>query len=134
MMTLTTGRVPRTLSQPHYSGWPTRRARGTIDQGVQVNRKLLFSGLAAGALAVSVLAAIQPGASASPALAPVTGTHAVHVCSTHPAPGHAACFAMAMTAANGKVTGSVSPLAAPLAAGFTPTDVQSAYKLTGLSS
>jgi subtilase family serine protease len=95
-----------------------------------VNRKLLFSGLAAGALAVSALAAIQPGASASTGQASPTMSHAVHVCSTHPAPGHAACFAMAMTASNGKVTGSVKPMAA----GFTPTQIQDAYKLTGLSS
>jgi subtilase family serine protease len=37
---------------------------------------------------------------------------------------------MAATAANGKIVGSVQPLAT----GFTPTDVQKAYKLTGLSS
>jgi len=37
---------------------------------------------------------------------------------------------MAVTAANGKVQGSLKPLAA----GFTPTQIQNAYKLTGLSS
>jgi subtilase family serine protease len=100
-----------------------------------VNRKIIFSGLAAGALAVSALSAVLPSASAMPVHNNVSAQapharHAVHVCATHMRPGHAQCYAMAMTAANGKVTGSVRPLAT----GFTPTDVQSAYKLTGLSA
>ena len=94
-----------------------------------MKRKLIFSGLAAGALAVSGLAAALPGASAMPAHTN-GGAHAVHVCGTHSKPGHARCYAMAVTAADGKVSGSVRPLAAA----YTPAQIQSAYKLTGLLS
>ncbi len=58
------------------------------------------------------------------------GTHAVRVCATHVKPGHASCFAMAVTAANGKLASS----AKPMQSAFTPTDIQSAYGLTGLKS
>ena len=94
-----------------------------------MNRKVIFSGLAAGALAITGLAAVMPAASARPAN-PSVGSHAVRVCSTHVKPGHASCYALAMTASNGKVQGSVKPLAAA----FTPADIQKAYKLTGLKS
>ena len=93
-----------------------------------MNRKLIFSGLAAGALAVSGLAAIMPGASAMPAhpgqrRAPDPRLRA------HPKPGHATCFAMAMPPARHVVQQRQA-----LAAAFTPTDIQKAYNLTGLKS
>src|SRR5580765_7784346 len=87
----------------------------------------MIASLAAGALAVSGLASALPTASASPAHE--AATHAVHVCTTHPLPGFATCFAMAMADANGKIITSAKPLAA-----FTPADIQKAYNLKGLKS
>lgn len=89
--------------------------------------KLIYSGLAAGALAVSGLAAVLPGA----ATAGTVASHAVHVCSAHATAGHATCYAMAMTASrDGRLVGHSTPLDAA----FTPTDIQKAYKLTRLKS
>ena len=99
-----------------------------------MNRKLIFTGLAAGALAVSGLAAVLPGASASPARAGVSSagvTHAVHVCTTHPKPGHVTCLAMALADSNGKILTSTK--AHPLV-GFNAVDIQKAYGLKGLKS
>jgi len=93
-----------------------------------VNRKFLFSGLAAGALALSSLAAVLPGASASPSQLS-SGSHAVRVCAAHPKPGFASCYALAMAGRDGKIVESAKPLAA-----FTPTDIQKAYNLKGLKS
>ncbi len=96
---------------------------------------LIFSGLAAGALAVSGLAAAIPGASASPVHTQSTvRSHAVRACAARVQPGHATCYATGLATASGKVIVSASPNVEPFAAGFTPTDVQKAYKLTGLSS
>ncbi|MGI8576602.1 MAG: hypothetical protein ACR2KG_01520 [Nocardioidaceae bacterium] len=89
-------------------------------------RKVVFSGLAAGALAISGLATGLPGATA----APTGASHTVRVCTTHVAPGHATCYAEAVASANGKIRVS----AKPFAAAFSPSDIQSAYKLTGLHS
>ena len=57
------------------------------------------------------------------------GVRTVHVCSTHPAPGFSTCLAVAVAGTDGKALTSSRPLA-----GFTPTDVQAAYNLTGLTS
>ncbi len=92
-----------------------------------MNRKLIFSGLAAGALALSGLAAVLP-ASASTTQGS-SGNHAVRVCNAHPKPGFASCYAMAMADRSGKVIQSSKPLAA-----FTPADFQKAYNLKGLKS
>lgn len=94
-----------------------------------MNRKFIFSRLAVGALALSGLAATLPGASASPAHA-ASGTSAVHVCGTHPAPGRVACLAMAVTDANGTIITD----AASLLVGFNAADIQGAYNLKGLQS
>ena len=94
-----------------------------------MNRRLIYTGLAAGALAVSQLAAGLSGASAMPGHDSV-GSHAVHVCTTHPKAGQMACQALAMADADGTIIRSDSPL--PTA--FTPADIQAAYKLTGLKS
>jgi subtilase family serine protease len=93
-----------------------------------VKKKLMFASLAAGALAVSGLASALPTASAA-STDGSTATHAVRVCTAHPKPGFATCFAMAMADANGKIIQSSKPLAA-----FTPADVQKAYNLKGLKS
>ena len=53
--------------------------------------------------------------------------HSTKVCGT-PAAGHAACMSVVRTDAAGK------PLATTTPSGFGPTTIQSAYKLTGLSS
>jgi subtilase family serine protease len=93
-----------------------------------VNRKYIFSGLAAGALALGALATVLPAASASSTQGPV-GTNAVRVCPPAPA-GYATCFAMAVADTHGKIIRS----SVPIAAAFTPTDIQKAYNLKGLKS
>jgi subtilase family serine protease len=96
-----------------------------------LRKNLLVSGLAAGALAISGLAAVLPGASAMPAhpsAAVNPARHAVRVCSAKS--GVPVCQALVMTAADGKVRGS----AKPLGTAFTPADIQKAYKLQGLKS
>lgn len=94
-----------------------------------MNRKLIVSGLAAGALAVSGLAATLPGASASPVQS-AAPSGATRVCSAHPAPGYASCLAMAVTGASGAMLQSSTQIAAAL----TPADIQQAYNLKGLTS
>jgi subtilase family serine protease len=94
-----------------------------------VNRKFLFSGLAAGALALGSLAAVLPGASASTTQSS-SGNHAVRVCAAHPKPGYASCHALAIADASGKIVQASQPIAAA----FTPSDVQKAYNLKGLKS
>lgn len=93
-------------------------------------RRVVFSGLAAGALAVSGLAATLPGATAASPTAAPAAQHTVRACATQVAPGYATCYAEAVAGATGKVRVS----AAPLAAGFSPSQIQAAYKLTGLQS
>jgi len=93
-----------------------------------VHRKFIYSGIAAGALAVSALAAIQPAATAMPSQTGMT-THTVRVCPAHPAPGFASCLAIAVTQSSGKFGTKVKP-----AIGFNAADIQAAYKLTGLQS
>jgi subtilase family serine protease len=92
-----------------------------------LNRKFIYSGLAAGALAIGALSAIQPGASAMPAH---SAAQTVHACSMHVTPNRATCFAVAVASASGKV----SVNSKPLAAAYTPADIQKAYTLTGLQS
>ncbi len=92
-----------------------------------MKRRMLFASLAAGAIAVSGMAAALPGASAMPAHGSA-GTHAVHVCASHPRPGYAACTAMVVVNGEGKVVTTAQPGA------FTPVDVQKAYNLKGLKS
>jgi len=99
-----------------------------------VNRKLIFSGLAAGALAVSGLSAIIPGASAMPAQHSQASRQVIHACAAPAKPGFAQCHAVTASDASGKAIVRQSSKAQPFAAGFTPTDVQKAYNLTGLSA
>jgi len=94
-----------------------------------VNRKFVLSGLAAGALALSGLASVLPSASASTTPAS-SGSHAVRACTANPKPGYASCYAMAVATSSGKMVRSD----APIAAAFTPADVQKAYNLKGLKS
>ncbi len=94
-----------------------------------MNRKLIFAGLAAGAVAVSGFAAGTGGASAMPSH-DKTGTHAVHVCAPATKVGQLACDALALAGPNGKIIRS----AKPLAGSFTPADFQKAYNIEGLKS
>ncbi len=83
----------------------------------------------AAVLAVGSLAATVPQAGAvqpSSTLHPST----VRVCAARPAPGFATCLAIAVAGPEGRIAMS----SRPLAAAFTPTDIQSAYNLTGLKS
>ncbi|MDX6297757.1 MAG: hypothetical protein QOI51_1614 [Nocardioidaceae bacterium] len=100
-----------------------------------MNRKLIYSGLAAGVLAVGGLAAGLPGASAMPAHTNV-GVHAVHVCAAHPKPGHASCMAMVLTNGAGKVINpmSASGRRAIPTIGINSAKLRKAYHLTGLTS
>src|SRR4051794_26816380 len=94
---------------------------------------MIFSGLAAGALAISGLAATVPGATAMPATGASHQVHTAKMCPSVQA-HHFRCLAVAISDARGKLISSQSSKASPLASGFTPTDVQKAYNLTGLSS
>jgi len=89
-----------------------------------VRRPFMFSALAAGALAVSGLAAVPPGASAMPTHG--AGGQTVRVCAAHPQPGHATCLAVAVADANGDIITGASPLV-----GFDASDVRKAYNFGG---
>lgn len=99
-----------------------------------MKRHLMLASLAATALGVTGLAGALPSASANSATptasSAATASHTVHACTTHPAPGYATCLAVSVADASGKALRTP----APLPAGFTPTDVQAAYNLKGLSS
>ncbi len=94
-----------------------------------MNRKLIFAGVAAGALAVSGFAVGTTGASAVPTHDQVA-THAVRACAPVTKPGQMACDALVLATASGKMVQSN----APLPAAFTPADFQKAYNLKGLKS
>jgi subtilase family serine protease len=93
-----------------------------------VNRKFIFSGLAAGALALGALATVLPSASAGTTPS-AGGSNAVRVCAPTKV-GVASCDAWAVADANGHMVKS----ATPIAAAFTPSDIQKAYNLKGLKS
>lgn len=92
-----------------------------------MNRRVIFSGLAVAALAAAGLSAVLPTATASSSR-PIN--HFVHACAAKATPGHATCFAIGVANAHGQLKVS----AKPLAAAFTPTDIQKAYKLSGKQS
>ncbi len=93
-----------------------------------MNRRMIFSGLAAGALAVTAMSAIATGASAMPSAQP--SAHTVRACPSTVQPGFASCLALGVAGANGKLVVG----AKPLAAAFTPAEIQKAYGLTGLNA
>jgi subtilase family serine protease len=94
-------------------------------------RKLpVYVALASGALVVAGAGATLPGAAAaSHGSGAPSRDGTVRVCPANPRPGIATCLAVAVAGPNGKMLTSAKPLA-----GFTPTDVQKAYNLTGLKS
>lgn len=92
--------------------------------------RLILAGLASGALAVSGLAALLPGATAAPVQQTGLATHTIHVCPTHVKPGQVTCFAIAVAYPNGKMMTSPTQIASAM----TPADIQKAYGLTGLKS
>jgi subtilase family serine protease len=91
-----------------------------------VKKSWIVAAVGAASLVVSALAAGVPTASAAPA----AKLHPTRVCKAVVAKGEATCHALKMVDAKG-----VSPNATtPPAAGLDPTELKSAYKLTGLSS
>jgi subtilase family serine protease len=91
-----------------------------------VKKSWIVAAVGAASLVVSALAAGVPTASAAPA----AKLHPTRVCKAVTAKGEATCHALKMVNAKG-----VSPAAsAPPASGLDPTELKSAYKLTGLSS
>jgi subtilase family serine protease len=106
-----------------------RRRVFSSSKEFRVKRKLMFAGLAAGALVASALAAGTTGASASPSQDKI-GTHATRVCAVPTKMGQMACDSMVLVDARGKmITSDV-----PIPAAFTPADIQKAYNLKGLKS
>jgi subtilase family serine protease len=93
-----------------------------------VKRRAILTGLGAGILALSGLAAVLPSATARPAATSVTGT--VRACDANPARGSATCLALALAGPDGRALRTLSPPQD----GFTPTDIQAAYNLKGLKS
>ncbi len=93
-----------------------------------MRKSLIISGVATTALVLGGVGAVLPSAAAHPNTASTRGT--VRVCNPHPGPGRATCQAIGVTGGNGKMLVA----SAPLASGFTPTDIQTAYNLTGLKS
>ena len=95
-------------------------------------RKLsLVPGLAIAA--TGVLGLISPTATAAVTSAPASVQHH-RVCST-PTAGHAACYAVRVQDTTGRaVAPNGKPVNPTAISGKTPTDIQSAYKLTGLKS
>ena len=95
-----------------------------------MKRKIVLSGLAAGAIAASGLAAVSPGAAASPSNDVASPVHTVRACTAHPAPGEVACLAIAVADADGNmITYDTDPLV-----GFNAADIRAAYNLDGISS
>ncbi|GAB3581840.1 S53 family peptidase [Calidifontibacter terrae] len=86
------------------------------------------------ATAAASLAALVGTAPTSAFATPGNGVHQRHVCAT-PAAGKASCNAIELVSSTGA---PVSPVGKPITpsaiSGKTPTDIQSAYKLAGLTS
>lgn len=94
-----------------------------------LTKRTLTAALAAAALAVTGLATAVPSATAMPSKhAPTPAT--THVCTSHPKPGFASCTAVALASSQGQPLSS----SRAIASAFTPTDIQQAYNLTGLTS
>lgn len=97
-----------------------------------MRQRILVSALSAGALAVvGVTAAMSSASGAVGAPAPYTaGKHAAKVCSATKAAHTATCDAIKLVDAQGVAPRS----SAPPSTGLTPTGLQDAYKLKGLSA
>ena len=94
-----------------------------------MSKRLIAALLGAGALAVTTLTAgIQGADAASPRLTHISGLHAQRVCAAATA-GHATCLSKVMVNKKGAI-----PMAtAPLSTALSPTQLRSAYNLTGTS-
>ncbi len=93
-----------------------------------MSRRTLSATLGAAALLIAGLAGAASSADA--AANPAQGRHPVRVCHAVLAKGEANCHAMLMVDANGAAPRSSTPPAS----GIDPTELQNAYKLTGLQS
>jgi subtilase family serine protease len=92
-----------------------------------VSKRLIAALLGAGALAVTTVVGVPGADAASPQLTHLSGLHAARACTTTPAAGHATCFAKGLVNRKGAVPQASSPLATAL----SPTQLRSAYNLTG---
>lgn len=90
-------------------------------------RRSVITLVSVGALAVAGLAAASAGAAADSGPGAL---HAARLCSAHPAKGHASCFAEALVNRHG----ATPHASAPPASALTPSQLQDAYKIGGLSS
>ncbi|MEP6525860.1 MAG: hypothetical protein ABJA86_01750 [Nocardioidaceae bacterium] len=93
-----------------------------------LTRRVLVSILAAGTMAAAGLTSSLPGASAAPR--PTAAMHAERVCAKTVERGHATCFAEVLV----NTSRAVPRTASPPPGALTPSQVQDAYKLTGLLS
>ncbi|MDX6301369.1 MAG: hypothetical protein QOF53_2583 [Nocardioidaceae bacterium] len=89
-----------------------------------MTKRTLLPALGAATLLVSALAAVSPAADAAPTM------HGKRVCSVSRAATSASCSAKVLVDAAGAVPHSTSPAASAR----TPTELRSAYSLTGTSS
>jgi subtilase family serine protease len=96
--------------------------------------QILSVALAASASLGLVTTAVT-AASAAPSPSSASRVHAYRVCATPSSPTVAACHALKLADADGR---AVSPAGKPITpnaiSGKTPTDIQGAYKLSGLSA
>jgi subtilase family serine protease len=93
-----------------------------------LTRRVLVSILAAGTVAAAGLTSSLPAANAAPTS--TAARHAERVCAKTVERGHATCFAEVLVNPSSVVPNSASPPAGAL----TPSQLQDAYKLTGLLS
>jgi subtilase family serine protease len=110
----------------HFAGLPSGIREPGPFQGAPVKKSWIVAAVGAASLVATALAVSAPTASAAAS----AKLHATHVCKSVAAKGEATCHALKMVNAKG-----VTPaLTGPPAAGIDPTELQSAYKLTGLLS
>ncbi len=95
-----------------------------------MRKRATFALVATAALAVSGLAMTVPGASAMPSGSLAKGTGSVHACAPRPAPHKMTCLALVRVGPDQEMMKAGKPLAAA----FTPDDIQQAYNLKGLKS
>jgi subtilase family serine protease len=85
---------------------------------------------AAAVLAAGGVAAMIPVANAATTSSPTSKSPTIRACHARPVAGSATCLAIAVAGPGGHALRS----SRPLATGFTPTDIEHAYNLSGLKS
>jgi subtilase family serine protease len=94
-----------------------------------LSKRILVSAVGVGALAITGLATLVPGA-ATAAQSTAGALHAARVCATVTTPNTASCQSLKLVNDKGVSPDSTTPPAG----GLTPAQLQDAYKLTGLSA